>query len=114
MKSSGVAVWLNNVQFEKLKDLEKELQKISGKELTHGEAVMISALISKAFISLFSLGIELIEKGELDPDLILNMEYIQKTVNPQPVTLEEISKVGRQIEKLFIQLDALGFLKKES
>lgn len=114
LKPAGIAVWLNNVQFEKLKDLEKDLQKISGKELTHGEAVMVSSLVAKAFISLFSLGIELIEKGQLDPDLILNTEYIQKAVDPNNVTMDELSKVGRQIEKVFIQLDTLGLLKKES
>ena len=112
MKTPGVAVWLNNLQFEKLKELEKELKVISGKELTPGETVMVSALVAKAFIALFSLGIELIETGKIDPDQILNMEYIQQTVNPTSASLDEISKVGRHIEKVFIQLDTLGLLKK--
>jgi hypothetical protein len=113
MKSAGIAVWLNSLQFEKLKDLERGLQDALGRELTHGEAVMVSALMAKVFISFISLGTYLIEKGELDPDLILNTEYIQKTVKPESSSvMEEISKVGRQIEKVFIQLDTLGLLKK--
>jgi len=108
MKSSGTTIWLNDLQYEKLKEIENELEKTFGKKPSHGDAVMTASLISHAFLSLFSLGFEMIDKGIVDPDKILDINYIKSTFNIESEKSNDISRIGRHIEKAFIQLDALG------
>lgn len=108
-RSQGMTIWLNELQYQKLHDVEADFADVFGRDLTHGEAIMAAALISKAFISLFELGAEALDPEKLDFNRLIDFEHLQKAGAHVP--RDTLARIGPQIERAFIQLDALGFLK---
>lgn len=108
-RTSGITIWLNDLQFHKLSDVEEDFSDVFGRELTHGEAIMAASLISKAFISFFTLGSQALQMEKLDFNQVINFEHLQKAGAHVPRDI--LSNMGEQIERVFVQLDALGFLR---
>ncbi len=110
-KTVGTTIWLNDLQYQKLQDAESDLEEVFERTLTHGEAIMATALISKAFMGFFKLGSKAIDLDKLDFDKIINFETLQKAGMQIPE--DALNQLGGQIERVFIQLEALGFLRSQ-
>ena len=110
-KPAGITIWLNDLQYQKLQDVEADLEEVFGRTLTHGEAIMATALISKAFMKFFELGSKAIDLDKLNFDKIINFEVLQKAGMQIPE--QALTQLGGQIERVFIQLEALGFLRPQ-
>lgn len=111
-RTSGITIWLNDLQFHKLSDVEEDFAEVFGRALTHGEAIMAASLITKAFIAFFTLGSRALEMEKLDFNQVINFEHLQKAGAQIP--RDQLENMGEQIERVFVQLDALGFLRSGS